>query len=346
MYDALLLLSFGGPEGPDEVMPFLENVTRGRNVPVERLAAVAEHYLHFGGVSPINQQNRDLIAGIRNELGDHGISLPVYWGNRNWHPYVADTVQTMADDGIGHALVFVTSAYSSYSSCRQYQDDLAAARGVVGDDAPQLDKLRHFFDHPGFVEPQVDAVRGAVAEIAASRRETTRLVFTAHSIPVSMAESAGPQGHLYVAQLREAARLIAEAGAPDLVWDLVFQSRSGSPQTPWLGPDVVDHLRTRAAEGTTDVVVVPVGFVSDHLEVKWDLDVEAAKAARDLRIGFVRTPTPGTDPRFVTMVRELVTERLNPATEKRALSALGPSHDICPLGCCPSRAAHPTTTSG
>jgi ferrochelatase len=334
MYDALLLLSFGGPEGPDEVMPFLENVTRGRGVPPERLEAVAAHYLHFGGVSPINQQNRDLLQAISKDFDDHGLALPVYWGNRNWRPYLADTVRTMAADGVRRALVLVTSAYASYSACRHYQDDLAVARATVGDSAPQLDKLRHFFDHPGFVEPQVDAVRAAVAALDPARRDTCRLVFTAHSIPESMAQAAGPDGNLYVAQLREAARLIAAAGGPGLAWDLVYQSRSGSPRTPWLGPDVGDHLQTLAGDGVTDVIVVPVGFVSDHLEVMWDLDVEAGQAAAGLGMGFVRTATPGTDPRFVTMVRELVAERLNPACPKRALSPLGPSYDICPVECC------------
>jgi ferrochelatase len=336
MYDALLLLSFGGPEGPDEVMPFLENVTRGRGVPPERLAAVAEHYQHFGGVSPINSQNRALIAAIRGELDAHGIDLPIYWGNRNWHPFVEATVRDMTQDGIGRALVFVTSAYSSYSSCRQYQDDLAAAVAAVGENAPSFDKIRHFFDHPGFIAPQVDAVRAAVAAIDPSRRPTTRLVFTAHSIPVSMATTAGPNGELYVDQLREASQLIAATAAPDLLWGLVFQSRSGPPAVPWLEPDVGDHLRALAADGVSDVVVVPVGFVSDHLEVQWDLDVEAAAVAADLGLGFARTPAPGTDPRFAAMVRELIQERCDPGCPKLALSALGPSHDVCPAGCCPA----------
>jgi ferrochelatase len=341
MYDALVLLSFGGPDAPDEVMPFLENVTRGRGAPRERLDAVAAHYLHFGGVSPINQQNRDLLEAIGRDFADHGIELPVYWGNRNWRPYIADTVRAMAADGVRRALVLVTSAYASYSACRQYQDDLAAARASVGDTAPQLDKLRHYFDHPGFIEPQVDAVRAAVAAIDPARRGTCRLVFTAHSIPESMAQAAGPQGHLYVAQLREAARLIAASGAPEVAWDLAYQSRSGSPRTPWLSPDIGDQIRTLAGDGVTDVVVVPVGFVSDHLEVRWDLDVEAAEVAAGLGMGFVRTATPGTDPRFVEMVRELVAERLSPACPKRALSRLGPSHDVCPVECCTPAAPGP-----
>jgi ferrochelatase len=336
MYDALLLLSFGGPEGPDDVMPFLENVTRGRGVPRDRLDLVAEHYHHFGGVSPINGQNRALIAALRVELDAHGIGLPIYWGNRNWHPYVEDTVRAMAEDGIRNALVFVTSAYSSYSSCRQYRDDLARAAAAVGAEAPSFEKLRQFFDHPGFIEPQVDALRSALDAVASSDRSATRIVFTAHSIPAAMAAQSGPNGDLYVAQLRAAAALIAEAAAPDVGWDLAFQSRSGPPSVPWLEPDVRDHLRALAVENVTAVVVVPVGFVSDHLEVQWDLDVEAADVAAELGLGFTRTPTPGTDPRFIAMIRELIEERLDPASPKRALSSLGPSHDVCSAGCCPA----------
>jgi ferrochelatase len=334
MYDALLWLSFGGPEGPDDVMPFLENVTRGRGVSPQRLGEVAEHYQRFGGVSPINAQNRALIDAVRADFAAHDLQMPIYWGNRNWKPFVEDTVRAMASDGVRRALVFVTSAYSSYPACRQYQNDLAAAVDTVGDTAPQFAKLRHFFDHPGFIEPQVDAVRRALSTIDTSRRRATRLVFTAHSIPVSMAADAGPDGDLYVAQLSAAAQLIADAAAPDMAWDLVFQSRSGPPSVPWLGPDVGDHLRDLAAADVAEVVVVPVGFVSDHVEVRWDLDVEAAAVAAEVGIGFSRTPTPGTDKRFATMVRELVQERLDPACPKHALSPLGPSHDTCPAGCC------------
>ena len=332
--DALLVLSFGGPEGPDDVMPFLERVTAGRGVPPDRLAAVAEHYRHFGGVSPINAQNRALIEAIGVEFAAHGIDLPIYWGNRNWHPLVEDTVRSMAADGVRSALVFVTSAYSSYSSCRQYQDDLAAAAGAVGAGAPEFAKLRHFFDHPGFIDPQIDALGRAVAQIEPVNLVTTRLAFTAHSIPVSMAAQSGPDGDLYVAQLTAAAQVIATAAAPGLSWDLVFQSRSGPPSVPWLEPDIGDHLRALAAAGVTDLVVVPVGFLSDHLEVKWDLDVEAAAIAAGLGIRLTRTPTPGTDPRFVAMVRELVEERLDPTAPRLALSGLGPAHDVCPRGCC------------
>jgi ferrochelatase len=334
--DALLLLSFGGPEGPGEVMPFLENVTRGRGVPLERLAEVAEHYQHFNGVSPINGQNRALIEAVRADFDQHGLELPIYWGNRNWHPYVADTVRTMAADGVQQAAVFVTSAYSSYSSCRQYQDDRAAARAAVGKNAPDLFKLRHFFDHPGFIDPHLDAVRAALAAIEQSRRATTRLLFTAHSIPTSMAANAGPHGDLYVSQLMAASRLVAEGAAPGVGWDLVFQSRSGPATVPWLGPDVGDKVRALAGDGVSDVIVVPVGFVSDHLEVRWDLDVEAAAVARELGLGFTRTATPGTDSRFVSMVRELVLERIDPSCPKLALSPLGPAHDVCPVGCCPA----------
>jgi ferrochelatase len=336
-YDALLVLSFGGPEGPDDVMPFLANVTRGRGVPPERLAGVAEHYLHFGGVSPINAQNRALIDALRGELDEHGIDLPIYWGNRNWHPFVADTVRTMAADGIERAAVFVTSAYSSYSACRQYQDDLAEAQVAVGAGAPTFDKLRQFFDHPGFIEPQVDAVRATLTALDRARLATTRLVFTAHSIPTAMAVQSGPDGNLYVRQLIAASKLIAEAAAPGLAWRLAFQSRSGPPAVPWLEPDIGDHLRELTAEGVTDVVVVPVGFVSDHLEVQWDLDVEAARVAARVGLGFARTSTPGTDPRFVAMIRQLLQERTDPTCPKLALSPLGPSPDRCPVDCCRPR---------
>lgn len=336
-YDALLLLSFGGPEGPEDVLPFLANVTRGRGVPPERLAEVAEHYRHFGGVSPINQQCRDLIDAIRTDFAAHGVDLPIYWGNRNWHPMIADTVARMRGDGVRAALAFVTSAYGGYSSCRQYLEDIAAARAAVGPDAPVIDKLRQYWDHPGFVEPHADAVRNALAGLDPDRRESTRLVFTAHSVPVAMAATAGPTGGRYEAQLAETARLVAAAAAPDLRYDLVWQSRSGPPQVPWLEPDINDHLRTLPAEGVTSVVVSPIGFTSDHLEVVWDLDTEAATTAREVGLDYVRAATPGTDPRFVTMVRELVVERLSPpeAAHRRRLGAL-PTWDTCPMACCPS----------
>jgi len=329
VYDAFVLLSFGGPEKPDDVMPFLRNVVRGRGVPDERLAEVAEHYLHFGGVSPINQQCRDLLAAVRTEFTANGIDLPSYWGNRNWHPMLADTVAQLRDDGVKHALGFATSAYGGYSSCKQYAEDIAAARAKVGPGAPVISKLRQFWDHPGFVEPHADAVRSALGTLDESRRATTRLIFTAHSIPVSMARTAGPTGGRYEAQLHETARLVA--GHQD--WDLVWQSRSGPPQVPWLEPDINEHLERLQEQGITDVVVSPIGFVSDHLEVIWDLDNEAADTAKRLGLGYARAATPGTDPRFVTMVRELVQER----TDRAPLRRLGtlPVWDDCPVNCCP-----------
>jgi protoporphyrin/coproporphyrin ferrochelatase len=340
-YDAFLLLSFGGPEHPDHVMPFLRNVTRGRGVPDERLAEVAEHYYYFGGVSPINQQCRDLLAAL-------DLPLPKYWGNRNWDPMLADTVARMRDDGVGSALAFATSAYGGYSSCKQYWEDIAAARAEVGPGAPRIAKLRQFWDHPGFVEPHADAVRASLGTLDPARRATTRVVFTAHSIPVSMAETAGPEGGRYTAQLAETARLVHEragfsapAGgpgggrgtAPDLPWDLVWQSRSGPPQVPWLEPDINDHLAGLADRGVTDVVVSPIGFVSDHLEVIWDLDNEARETAAKLGLGYARAATPGTDPRFVAMIRELVAERTDGVPQRR-LGTL-PVWDVCPQNCCP-----------
>ncbi|WP_249998012.1 ferrochelatase [Actinoplanes sp. M2I2] len=333
VYDAFVLLSFGGPEKPDDVMPFLRNVVRGRGVPDERLAEVAEHYYHFGGVSPINQQCRDLLDAVRTEFTGNGIDLPTYWGNRNWFPMLADTVAQMRDDGIKHALGFATSAYGGYSSCKQYWEDIADARAKVGPGAPVISKLRQFWDHPGFVDPHASAVRSALATLDQSRRATTRLVFTAHSIPSSMAKTAGPTGGRYEAQLHETAGLVHASAAADLPWDLVWQSRSGPPQVPWLEPDINDHLEQLREQGVTDVVVSPIGFVSDHLEVIWDLDNEAAETAKRLGLGYARAATPGTDPRFVTMVRELVQER----TAGAPLNRLGtlPVWDTCPVPCCP-----------
>ncbi|HEX7745067.1 MAG TPA: ferrochelatase [Micromonosporaceae bacterium] len=341
-YDALVVVSFGGPEHPDDVLPFLANVTRGRGVPPERLAEVAEHYQHFGGISPINQQCRDLLDAIRADFAAHGLDLPVYWGNRNWHPMLADTVAQMRDDGVRRALAFVTSAYGGYSSCRQYQEDIAAARAAVGPSAPVIDKLRQFWDHPGFVEPHAEAVRAALATLGAARPATTRLVFTAHSIPLSAAAAAGPEGGRYEAQLRETAGLVAAAAAPDLPYDLVWQSRSGPPRVPWLEPDINDHLAALADAGTTAVVVSPVGFVSDHLEVVWDLDTEAVATAKRVGLDFVRAATPGTHPRFVAMVRELVAERLDAAAPgpRRRLGTL-PAWDNCPAACCLPPARRP-----
>jgi ferrochelatase len=300
-YDALVVVSFGGPEGPADVLPFLENVVRGRGVPRERLLEVEAHYQRFGGVSPINRQCRDLIEALRPELG----GLPVYWGNRNWHPFLEDTVRQMAADGVRRAAAFVTSGYGGYSSCRQYLDDIARARAAVPD-APEIVKLRHFFDHPGFVEAMIEHTQQALGRLPGEHRDGARLVFTAHSIPVSMAATAGPQGGLYEAQLRTASSLVAKAfGRP---FDLVWQSRSGPPQVPWLEPDVCDHLARLHEDGVEAAVLVPIGFVSDHMEVIYDLDVEAAELAQKLGMRLSRAATAGTHPRFVRMITELLAE--------------------------------------
>ena len=334
-YDAFLLVSFGGPEGPDDVLPFLRNVTRGRGVPEERLVAVAEHYHHFGGVSPINGQCRDLLAALAPAFAAAGIDLPIYWGNRNWHPMLADTVAAMRDGGVRRALAFVTSPYGSYSSCRQYLDDIDRARAEVGAGAPEIDKIRHYHDHPGYVHPHADAVHAALGTLPERAPARTRLVFTAHSIPTAMEATSGPHGGRYTTQLQETAELVAAAAAPEIPWDLVWQSRSGAPHVPWLEPDVNDHLEALAAAGVTNVVASPIGFVSDHLEVRWDLDIEAAATARKLGLNFARAATPGTDPRFVEMITELVTERLRPDTPRRALGTV-PTWDFCPPDCCPA----------
>jgi ferrochelatase len=329
VFEALLVVSFGGPEGPDDVMPFLRNVTSGRGIPEERLAAVAEHYQHFGGVSPINAQNRALIAAVTDDFAAHGLDLPLYWGNRNWHPFVADTVRQMRADGVRNALVFATSATSSYSSCRQYREDLADAQSAVGVGAPELFKLRHYYDHPGFIAANADGVRAALAELP-----DAHLVFTAHSVPVSMNDTSGPAGGLYLAQQRETARLVAEAvRGTGARFDLVWQSRSGPPQVPWLEPDINDHLRVLRDRGVADVVVCPTGFVSDHLEVAWDLDTEARDTAHDLGLRFARAATAGTHPAFVAMVRELVLEETAGAP-RASRSPLGIVGRDCPVGCC------------
>ena len=345
-YDAFLLLSFGGPEGPDDVLPFLENVTRGRGVPAERLAEVAEHYYAVGGASPINAQCREMLANIRAA----GLDLPMYWGNRNWQPFLEDTVREMADAGVARVIAFVTSAYSSYSACRQYYDDIDQAVAAVGPRAPRIDKIRPYFNHPGFIEPFAASVADALATLPEGVRGATRLVCTAHSVPVAMAAASGSQtagtaapgaaGGRYAAELGEAARLIAERAVPGtLPFDLVYQSRSGPPNVPWLAPDVNDYLRSLAAAGdAAAVVVAPVGFVSDHLEVVHDLDVEAAETAASLGLAFARAKAPGPTPRFAQMVCELVGERTAGAPA-RALGAFGlgafaGGADACPADCC------------
>ncbi|MFC9471302.1 ferrochelatase [Nocardia sp. NPDC055002] len=340
MPDALLLLSFGGPEGPEDVIPFLENVTRGRGVPPERLAEVAQHYLHFGGVSPINALNQQIIAALEADLADAGLDLPVYFGNRNWHPMVEDTVARMAADGVRSALVFPTSAWGGYSGCRQYDEDITRARTAVGADAPELVKLRQYFDHPLLIESFADAITAAVQQIPAERRDGVRLVFTAHSIPVSADLSAGPPadgGRLYSRQVAEAARLCA-AATGFAEYDVVWQSRSGPPQVPWLEPDIVDHLDVLHGKGIDAVVVCPVGFVSDHLEVIWDLDNEASTRAAELGMAFARAGTPGTDPRFSRMIVELIAERVSagPVRELGTVPGYGCTVDgaLCAPGCC------------
>jgi ferrochelatase len=315
-YDALLVVSFGGPEGMDDVIPFLENVLRGRNVPRERMLQVAHHYQMFGGVSPINQQNRELIAALGRELESNGPPLPIYSGNRNWHPLLPDTLRKMASDGVRNALAFVTSAYSSYSSCRQYLQNIADAQAQVGPTAPRVEKLRVFYNHPLFIQANVDHIRDAWAQV--NDPESAHLVFTAHSIPESMAANCD-----YAMQLEQTATLIAEA-LNIKNWELVYQSRSGSPSQPWLGPDICDHLKTLREAGVKEVVVAPIGFVSDHMEVVYDLDVEARRVAEEIGMNLMRARTAGTHPAFVRMIRELMLERINDVVPK----------NICSPDCC------------
>lgn len=327
-YDALLVVSFGGPEGMGDVMPFLENVLHGRNIPPERLRSVARHYKMFGGVSPINEQNRKLIAALKDELKDKGPNLSVYWGNRNWHPLIGDTMRQMKDDGVKRALAFFTSAYSSYSGCRQYLENIERARSDVGRDAPTVEKLRAYYNHPGFVEPNIENLRRALNKLAIENRSDAQVAFTAHSIPMTMA-----MGSDYEDQLLETCRLVA-AGAAHEKWRLVFQSRSGPPSQAWLEPDICAYLTELKKSGTSDVIVAPVGFVSDHLEVIYDLDTEARAHSDKIGLNMLRAATVGTHPLFVNMIRELILERMNPLTERRFLGTRGPSHDVCRVGCC------------
>jgi ferrochelatase len=352
-YDALLLVSFGGPEKPEDVLPFLENVTRGRGIPRERLEEVGQHYHLFGGRSPINDQNREFLAALRADLAGAGLDLPVYWGNRNWDPYLTDTVRQMAADGVRRAACFVTSAYSSYSSCRQYRENLfdaVAAADEAGGLAPRLDKLRHYFNHPGFVEPVVDATLAALAELPAQVRDGAHLAFVTHSIPEAMNEGSGPGGGAYVAQHRSVMEVVVERVQQETGrrhdHALVFCSRSGAPHVPWLEPDVNDHLAKLKADGAPAVVMVPVGFVSDHMEVIYDLDTEAVATAAELGLPVARAATAGLDPRFVAAVRDLLLERAAVERgEEVARSSVGshpPCWDVCPAGCCPNpRAPRP-----
>lgn len=349
-YDALLLVSFGGPEGPADVLPFLRNVTRGRGIPDERLAEVAEHYHAFGGRSPINDQCRALQAAVRADLAAHGIDLPVYWGNRNWDPYLIDVVAQMTADGVRRVACFVTSAYSSYSGCRQYRENLFDAV-AASPAAPRLDKLRHYFDHPGFVQPFAGATVAALATLPDEARDGARLVFVTHSVPDTMNEASGrspatdgpaTEGGAYVRQHLSVAERVAadvrEVTGTVHAYDLVYCSRSGPPSAPWLEPDVNDHLAELHARGVPGVVLVPIGFASDHMEVAFDLDTEAAQTAAGLGLPFARASTPGTDAPFVGMVRELLlerarTERAEPVRRAR-IGSLPPSWDVCPAGCC------------
>jgi len=328
-YDAILVVSFGGPESREDVIPFLENVLRGRNVPRERMLAVAEHYYHFEGKSPINQQTRELIAAIENELAQHGPKLPVYWGNRNWHPMLADTLRRMKQDGVRRALAFVTSAYSSYSGCRQYREDIARAQAEVGAGAPGIDKIRAFFNHPGFIEATEERLREGLAQVPPDARQNVQVVYVAHSIPLSMASTCD-----YVAQLSEVRKLVStRLGIRNDT--LVYQSRSGAPGQPWLEPDILDYLRDIKAKSLASAAVVaPISFISDHMEVLYDLDIEARQLCESLGLPMARAKTVGVHPKFIGMIRELILERTSGA-ERRALGSLGPRADVCAEDCCP-----------
>ena len=336
-YDAILVVSFGGPESREDVIPFLENVLRGRNVPRERMLAVAGHYYHFEGKSPINQQTRELIAALEGELAAHGPKLPVYWGNRNWHPMLADTLRQMKQDGIRRALAFFTSAYSSYSGCRQYREDIARAQAEVGAGSPEIDKLRAFFNHPGFIDATEERLREALAQLPGDARQNVQLVYVAHSIPVSMANTCD-----YVAQLSEVKKLVsARLGVTNDA--LVYQSRSGAPGQPWLEPDILDYLReVRNGNQASAVVVDPISFISDHMEVLYDLDIEARQLCESLALPMVRAKTVGVHPKFIAMIRDLVLERTAGA-ERRALGSLGARADVCEEDCCPAPQRPPGT---
>ncbi len=341
-YDALLLVSFGGPERPEDVVPFLENVTRGRGIPRERLEEVGEHYFLFGGKSPINDQNRELIAAVEEDLRSNGIDVPVYWGNRNWDPYLADTLRQMKADGIRRAACLVTSAYSSYSGCRQYRENLADAVAEVGEGAPHLDRLRHYFNHPGFIEPMVDATLAALADLGDAARHDAHLLFVTHSIPLAMNDASGPEGGAYVAQhlsvVEEIVERVRQETGLRYAHELVYCSRSGPPHVPWLEPDINDRLEELAADGAQAAVVVPIGFVSDHMEVIYDLDTEAAATAEKLGVELARAATAGVDPRFVAMVRDLLVERAaverGLEVRRKSVGARPASWDVCPAGCC------------
>jgi protoporphyrin/coproporphyrin ferrochelatase len=343
-YDAILVVSFGGPESRGEVIPFLENVLRGRNIPRERLLTVAEHYYHFEGKSPINDQVRELIAALQAELERNGPKLPIYWGNRNWHPLLPETLLKMKQDGIQRAVAFVTSAYSSYSGCRQYREDIARAQSEVGPGAPEVDKLRAFFNHPAYIEATVERLGDALQTIPSDARENVQIIYTAHSIPISMANTSD-----YVRQLEEVRSLVSSALGHQIDFHrnnahrndahkndaLVYQSRSGAPGQPWLEPDILDYLRRVKAENLASAVVLaPIGFISDHMEVLYDLDIEARQLCDGLGLPMARAKTVGVHPKFVGMIRELILERMNPGLERRAVGSLDPRPDVCLEDCC------------
>ena len=327
-YDALLIVSFGGPEGPDDVLPFLDNVFRGLRVSAETKARIAERYEQFGGVSPINAHTRAFIKALQQELDTHGPALPIYWGNRNWHPLLPDTMAQMANAGVRRALAFVTSTFSSYSSCRKYREDLYEAVSGLAN-APRIDKLRSGYNHPGFIQAMTDRVAAALEHVPPGERPTAPVLFTAHSLPESMARASR-----YETQLLASCRLVGDA-LEHQRWRLVYQSNNATyGREPWLGPDISDALREAKTEGATSVVVAPIGFVCDHMEVVIDLDVEAAATARAIGLNMARAATVGTHPAYVSMVRELIAERVTADAPRRALGSLGPSHDVCPVDCC------------
>lgn len=360
-YDAILLTAFGGPEGPEEVMPFLERVTAGRGIPRERLAEVGTHYFAMGGVSPINDQSRALLAAIKEELVRRNLEIPVYWGNRNSAPFFVDALRAMHTDGHRRILALATSAYSSYSGCRQYRENLAQALTETGlADSMTIDKVRHYFDHPGFVEPFSKGLVSAIRTMESEGLTTgdIHLFFTTHSIPTSMAKTSGPPSMrselvegAYLAQHGASVTCVLDSAQRTLgtilpAWSLVYQSRSGAPHTPWLEPDIGDALREAAAQGSKAAIVIPIGFVSDHVEVIWDLDKVAKGIAEEVGLKFLRVPTPGVAHEFVSGIAELIQERMG-ATERRALSSLGPWPDSCAIGCCPNpRAELPTVAGG
>lgn len=337
-YQALLLVSFGGPEKPEDVMPFLENVTRGRGIPRERLEEVAEHYYHFGGKSPLNEQNRALIQALEAELARAGRALPIYFGNRNWDPFLAEALEQMKRDGIERALALFTTPFSSYSSCRQYRENLAEAAAKVGPGAPEVHKIRAYYNHPGFLEAVAELTREALEGLPSELRAGAGLLYTAHSIPSTMAA-----GCDYEAQLLDSVEWVN--GQLGRAGRLVYQSRSGPPSQPWLEPDVLDEIRRLHAEGLRALVLSPIGFLSDHMEVLYDLDTEARDLCEELGVVMIRAASVGTHPRFIEGLRELIEERLEPGRERRAYGPRGPNHDLCPVDCCPPPPRRPAPSS-